>query len=204
MKSLKQKIINAWYSLVTPWYDMTMSSLEDGRRVLIDELSIKEGDSVIESGAGTGLNFQYYPLGGSYTATDINHKMLARAEKRIRRLGRNDIICQQEDATNLSFSDDSFDVGILNYAFSAIPNNEGVLSEMERVIKPGGRIGILDMSKSPNLPFGGHVSMNLMDLVEKRTNSKVILKIDDLLEIGADMPIIGPYIDQKVYILKVH
>jgi len=70
----------------------------------------------------------------------------------------------QGDATALPIPDDSLDVVILTYALSGCPDNKGMLNEAYRVLKPGGRLGILDFEHQVDR-FTGCAKMDLAELV---------------------------------------
>ena len=93
-------------------------------------------------------NFEDYPIGADYTAVDINFSVVRKARRVSKSLGRDDISCEVGNATKLAFADNSFDVGILSYVLSAVPDQEAAYAEIQRIVSPGGRIGIVDFSNS--------------------------------------------------------
>jgi ubiquinone/menaquinone biosynthesis C-methylase UbiE len=104
------------------------------------------GDT-LEVAIGTGLNLPYYPPGVRLTAIDLTPEMLAQAETRARNIGR-DIDLREADAHDLPFVDASFDTAISTYAMCSFRDEERVVAEMKRVLRPGGRLILVDHIRS--------------------------------------------------------
>jgi len=121
---------------------------------------------------GTGLNFEYYPADADFWGVDINEMMVHRAIKRAADRGLENSLIIKADAARLPFDDDYFDIGIITYALSAIPENRKALSELRRVVRKGGKIGIIDFDSS-EIPVLGEVALRPSELV-----SEIALRID--------------------------
>src|SRR4030042_4210897 len=106
------------YYLVFPMsvYDFIMYLGNTGvfREDLFQRLELKKTDKVLEMACGTGLNFEYYPEGPSYHATDINSRMLAKAGDRSKKELK-DISLYQVDACALPFPENYFDVAVITF-----------------------------------------------------------------------------------------
>lgn len=98
---------------------------------------------VLEVGVGTGLNLPFYPTDARLTGIDVSPAMLATARARARGLGR-EIHLQEGDAQALPFPDASFDTVVCTLALCAVPNERTAIVEMRRVLRPGGRLLLLD------------------------------------------------------------
>ncbi len=92
---------------------------------------------VLEIGAGTGFNFPYYPAAVSIVATDPDTFMLRRAQEKAQKLGLK-IEFHQYPAEMLPFPDASFDTVISTLTLCTVRNPVQALSEVKRVLKPGG------------------------------------------------------------------
>jgi ubiquinone/menaquinone biosynthesis C-methylase UbiE len=116
--------------------------LDRARQRLVDGLS----GSVLEVGTGTGLQLPTYPPGvSSVVAIDIDPELLARA--RLRRPG---VSLQQADVQQLPFPDGSFDAVVACLVFCTVADPTRGLSEIRRVLRPGGQLRLLEHVRSPH------------------------------------------------------
>jgi ubiquinone/menaquinone biosynthesis C-methylase UbiE len=99
--------------------------------------------SVLEAGAGTGLNIAFYPPGARVTATDLSGAMMQRARERALEQ-KADVRFEEADLCALPFADDTFDTAVATFVFCSVPDPVTCLREMARVVKPAGRILLLD------------------------------------------------------------
>ena len=98
---------------------------------------------VLEVAAGTGLNLPHYPADVPLTGLDLSEGMLAIARDRARQLGR-PVTLQVGDAHRLPFPDGSFDTVVCTFGLCAIPDPAAAVGEMVRVLRPGGRLILVD------------------------------------------------------------
>ena len=98
---------------------------------------------VLEVAIGTGRNLPYYPDGISLTGVDMSTQMLALARDRARDLGRQADL-RPGDAQRLEFPDSSFDTVLCTLGLCAIPDDRRAIGEMARVLRPGGRLVLVD------------------------------------------------------------
>ncbi len=98
---------------------------------------------VLEVAVGTGLNLAHYPEGVSLTGLDLTPEMLEIARQRAREIGR-DVTLKEGDAHSLPFADGSFDTVVCTYSLCGIPDPNRALSEMKRVLRPGGKLVLVD------------------------------------------------------------
>jgi SAM-dependent methyltransferase len=94
--------------------------------------AVPSGARMLEVGAGTGRNLDFYSDGVDAVVTDLSPKMLERAEHRARRLGRQASF-QVADAQRLPFGDDSFDAVVASFVFCSVPDPLLGLREVARV-----------------------------------------------------------------------
>ena len=92
---------------------------------------------ILEIGAGTGFNFPYYAPDASVVATEPDPEMRRRAEPRAREHG---IELRAGPAEHLPFPDASFDTVVSSGVLCAVDDPVRALSEVRRVLKPGGTI----------------------------------------------------------------
>ena len=109
---------------------------------------------VLKAGVGTGRNLEYYPPGVQLTGLDLSPEMLTRARRRARRSPAA-VTLIEGDATSLPQPDGEFDWYISTFMFCVMPPEVQrlALSEMARVLRPGGRFRLLEIkwSKSPRM-----------------------------------------------------
>jgi ubiquinone/menaquinone biosynthesis C-methylase UbiE len=108
------------------------------------------GDT-LEVAIGTGLNLPHYPLDVHLTGLDLSPEMLALAETAAKRMGRS-IELVVGDAEGLPFVDRSFDTVVCTYGLCSVPDDAGVIIQMKRVLKPGGRLILVDHIRSSIAP----------------------------------------------------
>lgn len=102
---------------------------------------------VLEIAIGTGRNLPFYPSGVRITGQDISPAMLAIARTRARGLGR-DVDLHVSDAQALSFASEQFDSVVSTLSLCTIPDEREALAEAWRVLRPGGRLILLEHVRS--------------------------------------------------------
>jgi ubiquinone/menaquinone biosynthesis C-methylase UbiE len=97
----------------------------------------------LEVAIGTGLNMPFYPAEVELTGTDLSPGMLGIAQTRARQLGRA-VDLREADAQALPFPDDCFDTVVCTFSLCAIRDERRAVSEMNRVLRPGGLLLLAD------------------------------------------------------------
>jgi ubiquinone/menaquinone biosynthesis C-methylase UbiE len=98
---------------------------------------------VLEVAIGTGRNLDHYPADVTVTGIDLSPEMLDLARQRAVDLGR-DVELHEGDAQMLPFGDGSFDTVVCTLSLCNIPDPAKAIAEMHRVLRPGGRLLLLD------------------------------------------------------------
>lgn len=114
---------------------------------------------ILEIGIGTGKNIPFHPRDAEVIGVDLSPKMLARAEQRKRKLGANTELVVG-DAQALDLPDDSIDAAVATFVFCSVPDAVLGLRELRRVLRPGGRVYLLEHMRATNERIG-----RLMDLI---------------------------------------
>ncbi|HEX2032515.1 MAG TPA: class I SAM-dependent methyltransferase [Actinomycetota bacterium] len=104
---------------------------------------------VLEIGVGTGRNLPFYSLDLRLTGIDLSPHTLAFAKVRGRELGR-DIALVEGDAQSLPFEDERFDTVVSTLTMCSIPDYRAAVTEVHRVLRPGGRFVLVEHVRSPN------------------------------------------------------
>lgn len=100
------------------------------------------GDT-LEVAVGTGRNLPLYGDDVRLTAIDLSPGMLAVARDRAAALGRR-VDLREADAQQLPFADTSFDTVVCTLSLCAVPDLHTTVAELHRVLRPGGRLLLLD------------------------------------------------------------
>ena len=114
---------------------------------------VPPGSRVLEVGVGTGKNLRWYPHDVSVTAVDFSPKMFARAVRRARQRHVS-VELALMDAQALALRDAAFDVVVATCVFCSVPDPALGLHEIGRVLRPGGRVLLLEHVRS-RLPVVG-------------------------------------------------
>ena len=131
------------YTFLAPIYDYIVKpAFADLRRKNLTHLKPAENEEILLTGIGTGLDIPWLPSGPRYTGIDLTPAMLARAGKQM--AGRKDIELKLGNAMQLPFKDERFDTIIMHLILAVVPDSHRALQEAQRVLRPGGRILILD------------------------------------------------------------
>jgi len=130
------------YTLIAPFYDaIVRRPLARVRRRSLAALPGDKSCRILVDGIGTGLDLPHLPALHQYLGIDLNAAMLRRAKARI---GSLDAVLVQGDSQRLPFGNESFDHAILHLIVAVVPDGVAVLQEAARVLKPAGRIFLLD------------------------------------------------------------
>lgn len=103
---------------------------------------------VLEIAVGTGRNLPHYRTEVRLTVVDISPAMLAIARERAQAVGR-EIDLRAGDAQDLEFPSERFDCVVGTLALCTIPDDRRALAEAWRVLRPGGRLVLLEHVRSP-------------------------------------------------------
>lgn len=131
------------YHFLAPIYDsMVAKATHPMRAKSLQRLGGSSDESILLMGVGTGLDFPLLPSGPSYTGIDITPAMLKKARTRLQ--PDKDITLHEGDVQQMPYAENSFDIVIMHLILAVVPDPQSALQEAQRVVKPGGRILILD------------------------------------------------------------
>jgi ubiquinone/menaquinone biosynthesis C-methylase UbiE len=135
----------ARYNRLAPIYDVVdgLSELLSTRFKRQRLWSLVPAGRILEIGVGTGKNMPYYPAGAELTAVDLSDRMLAQARRRAGSEGV-DVELHEMDVQDLGFENDSYDTAVATWVFCSVPDPVRGLRELGRVVRPEGRIVLLD------------------------------------------------------------
>jgi arsenite methyltransferase len=111
---------------------------------------LQPGEDVLDVGSGAGMDTlvaaQMVGPTGSVTGIDMTPEMVAKARGSIAEMGLDNATIIEVSAEHLPFDDATFDVVISNGVIDLIPDKDAVFSEITRVLRPGGRIQLADVT----------------------------------------------------------
>ena len=139
--------VRTMFDRIAPVYDAmnrVMTAGLDGRwRRLTAEAVVEADDSVLDACCGTGdLALAAERAGGRVTGVDFSEPMLDRARRKSAA-----VAWVRGDLLDLPFPAESFDVVTIGFGLRNIPDMEAGLREVARVLRPGGRLGCLEITR---------------------------------------------------------
>ncbi len=148
MSSSETERVRRIYDKSAGWYDRV---IEFSEKLLFGEgrawVCSQARGEVLEIAIGTGLNLPYYPEGVRLTGVELSAAMLEVAQARARRLGI-EADLRVGDAQVLEFADESFDTVVFTLSLCTIPDDRKAVAEAYRVLRPGGRLLLLEHARS--------------------------------------------------------
>ena len=134
LANVPETAVESFAGVANPW---ELGRLASGERVLD-----------LGSGAGTDSLIAAQMVGatGRVTGIDMTPEMLAKARAAATEIGATNVEFVESEAEHLPFDDESFDIVISNGVIDLIPDKEGVFAELHRVLVPGGRLQIADVT----------------------------------------------------------
>lgn len=160
----KHEQVEAMFDNIAPTYDTLNHTLSLGtdkgwRRKAIDRLGEYHPQDILDIATGTG-DFAILAanrIGGKelhVVGADLSEGMMAVGRKKVKALGLDHVITfQKEDCLHLSFDDNRFDAVTVAYGVRNFQDLEAGLSEMLRVLKPGGHLLIVELATPPHFPM---------------------------------------------------
>ena len=117
---------------------------------------IRVGDTVIDLGSGAGndafIARRFVGESGKVMGIDFTEAMIKRARANAERLGLNNVEFRQGDIEDMPVTSNKADVIVSNCVLNLVPNKHKVISEIYRVLKPGGHFSISDIVLEGELP----------------------------------------------------
>ena len=139
--------VRTMFDRIAPVYDFMNRAMTLGLdrrwRLLAARAVVHEGDEVLDACCGTGdLAIECARLGGRVTGLDFSEPMLERARRKAPELE-----WIRGDALALPFVDESFDAATVGFGIRNLADLEAGLRELARVLRPGGRLGVLEITR---------------------------------------------------------
>jgi phosphatidylethanolamine/phosphatidyl-N-methylethanolamine N-methyltransferase len=141
-----ERSVVAAYARWAPVYDPIFGAATAiGRKTTVKTLNEFPAGRILEVGVGTGISLPLYKRSHRLVGIDLSPDMLARAERRVARHRLTHVEAIHEmDAANLAFDDASFDAAVAMFVMTVVPDPDRVLSEIVRVVRPGGHVVLVN------------------------------------------------------------
>lgn len=144
-------VVRRRYDRIAPIYDaldlsMELLAFRRWRARLWERVGTEPG-RVLEVGVGTGKNIPHWPAEAEITAIDLSPRMLTRARRRSTERGT-EARLEAMDVEQLSLDEGSFDVAVATFVFCSVAHPEAGLHEIRRVLRPRGRLLLLEHQRS--------------------------------------------------------
>ncbi len=146
--------IRTMFASISSRYDRANTILSGGvhhlwRRRAVKTAAVKPGDRVLDCATGTGdLAIAFHAAGAEVIGTDFVPEMLELARAKTK-----DVQFEVADVTKLPYDDATFDVATISFGIRNVNEPRKGIAEMARVVKPGGRVIVLEFGQPRNRVF---------------------------------------------------
>lgn len=160
----KEQFVHSVFESIAGKYDLMNDILsfrrhKAWRKFTMRKMGMKRGDSAVDLCCGTcdwSIALADASGTGSVTGLDFSAGMLEVGRRKVEARGLQDrISLVQGNAMELPFGDNTFDYATIGFGLRNVPDPVQVLNEMKRVVKPGGMVVCLELSKPMKQPFKG-------------------------------------------------
>ncbi|TCP17781.1 demethylmenaquinone methyltransferase/2-methoxy-6-polyprenyl-1,4-benzoquinol methylase [Nicoletella semolina] len=162
-KEQKQQLVANVFHSVADKYDLMNDLLSFGihrlwKRFTVDCSGVRKGQKVLDLAGGTGdFTAKFSRIvgqTGEVVLADINRSMLEVGREKLRNLGVvSNVSYVQANAESLPFAENSFDCIVISFGLRNVTDKDKALRSMFRVLKPGGRLLVLEFSKPVIAPI---------------------------------------------------
>lgn len=158
----KEQFVHSVFERVAPKYDLMNDIIsfrrhKSWRKFTMRKMNVQRGDSALDLCCGTcdwTIAIAKESVDGEVIGLDFSQNMLLIGMEKIKRQSLDSQIqLVHGDAMKLPFEDDRFNFATIGFGLRNVPDLEQVLREMRRVVKPGGKVVCLELSKPVWQPF---------------------------------------------------
>jgi demethylmenaquinone methyltransferase/2-methoxy-6-polyprenyl-1,4-benzoquinol methylase len=158
----KEEFVHSVFESIAPKYDLMNNILsfrrhKAWRKFTMKQMKVQPGDTAIDLCCGTcdwTISLAEASRTGPMIGLDFSQNMLDYGAVKINELGLDQqITLIRGNAMSLPYEDNSFDYATIGFALRNVPDLEQVIREMQRVVKPGGMVVSLELSKPTWQPF---------------------------------------------------
>lgn len=165
------------YKFIAPFYDLMIDKpLAQARAKSLAFLGPQIPAKVLINGMGTGLDIPYLTAQHEYYGIDLTRAMLTRSKAR---MAEPTVALVEGDSLSLPFAAHTFDIAILHLIVAVVPAPLICLRETARVLKPGGRVLLIDkfLRRGKDAPL-----RRILTPLVGRIATRLDVVLEDLLE----------------------
>lgn len=160
--------VRAMFDRIAGVYDLLNGAMTAGlhhrwRALAASRTALQPGGSVLDVATGTGdLALELAGLvepGGRVLGTDFSEAMLERAREKQRQAARGNVRFEWADAMKLPYPDASFDAATVGFGARNFSDLRRGLAEMARVVRPGGRVVVLEITTPTRMPLAAFYAL---------------------------------------------
>lgn len=161
-QTAKEQFVHQVFESIAPQYDRMNTILsfrrhKAWRRFAMQKMRVQRGEEAIDVCCGTAdwaISIAEASGNGRVVGLDFSEQMLAYGKQKVTAADLSEqVTLVQGNAMQLPYPDDSFDYATIGFALRNVPDIKQVLKEMRRVVKPGGKVVSLELSKPTWPPF---------------------------------------------------
>jgi demethylmenaquinone methyltransferase/2-methoxy-6-polyprenyl-1,4-benzoquinol methylase len=158
----KEEFVHSVFENIAPKYDLMNNILsfrqhKYWRKFTMNKMNVQEGQTAIDLCCGTcdwTISLAQKSKNGKIIGLDFSQNMLDYGAIKLDQLGLEEqVTLVRGNAMSLPYEDNSFDYATIGFALRNVPDLVQVIQEMKRVVKPGGKIVSLELSKPTWQPF---------------------------------------------------
>ena len=154
--------MNRVYTRYAEAYNLSVKLVPVWKKWLKKVIPCIEGDRVLEASFGTGYLLTQYADRFDTWGIDYNETMLSVAKRNLEAKGMNASL-NQANVEALPFKANQFDCIVNTMAFSGYPDGRKAMAEFRRVLKPGGRLVLMDFNYPANRNWAGYIMVKMME-----------------------------------------
>jgi ubiquinone/menaquinone biosynthesis C-methylase UbiE len=161
-------------------YPLVERGTERARRRAVERLDLERGDTVLDVGCGPGVNFDVLRAAvgheGRVVGEDLSAGMVARAWRRVREQGWENVHVVRADATGDVLRPGTADAAVSTLALSTMLDADAVVGAVRRALGPAGRLAVLDCRPHQHGPlrvWNPLLQLELVELVDWNPDSDV-------------------------------
>lgn len=143
------------YDLAVQLYRLVGLPIDRYRRRAVEALTLRRGDTVVDLGCGTGLNFPFLERAvgpqGRVIGVDLTDEMLERARRRVDNAGWRNVELVKSDMLSYAFPEGVGGV-LSTLAITLVPEYDAVIRTAARALRPAGRMAVFDMKRPDGWP----------------------------------------------------